>query len=128
MSHQHPYNNYKDFPASRQIVEKIRFLDVRPKDFAGCASVDEEFTVILRKSGDLKASCRPTEPGFAGRIREINRAHRSLKELYEDGVIDSFSEFLRPKQVKNDDDESQSGQDSEGQEYERQGRKESNNV
>ena len=101
-------SNQHDFPAARKIVERIRFLDVRPEDFEGCDSVDDEFMVILRKSGDMKASCRPTEPGFAHRIREINRAHRNLKELYDDGVIDSFSEFLRPQQAANARDESES--------------------
>ena len=87
-------SNPYDFPVEREIVKKIQLLDVCFEDFAGCDSVDDEFMVILRKSDDRIASYQSTEPGYAQRIREIRGAHRNLQEWYEDGVIESFSEFL----------------------------------
>ncbi|GAX09506.1 hypothetical protein FisN_6Lh105 [Fistulifera solaris] len=69
-------------------------LDIRPNDFRKCANVEEEFTAIERKTFDLKAFCGPSEVGYAGRIREINAAHRKLKQLFEEGTINSFSEYL----------------------------------
>jgi len=98
-------SNSREYPAARKIVEEIRFLNVRTEDFAACHSVDDEFTVIRRKTGDLKASCRANEPGFAGRIREINQAHRYLKDLYEDGVIHSFSQLLQDPHTFSDQEE-----------------------
>ena len=95
---QHQYEDNK-FPARRKILDRYyRVLDVRQEDFRNCNSVQDEFMVLLRKSGDKKASCQPTEPGFAHRIREINTAHQNLKELYDDGVIESFSEIFVQQQ------------------------------
>ena len=77
-----------------EVKQRILLLDVRPKDLEGCHSIDQEFTVILRKTSDMKAFADPSETGFAGRIREINKAHRSLKKLYNDRQVDSFAQFF----------------------------------
>ncbi|GAX25857.1 hypothetical protein FisN_6Hh105 [Fistulifera solaris] len=69
-------------------------LDIRPNDFHKCTNVEEEFTAIERKTFDLKAFCGPSEVGYASRIREINAAHRKLKQLFEEGTINSFSQYL----------------------------------
>ena len=95
-----------------EIKERIRFLDVRPEDFAGCSSLDQEFIVILRKTGDLKAFSDPSEVGFARRIREINKAHRALAQMYHNGEIGSFSDFLRED---TNDDSSQNQEDEKDQ-------------
>ena len=99
-------NNSKSQYNHQEIKERILFLDVRPQDLYGCSSLDQEFTVILRKTGDLKAFCDPSETGFAGRIREINKAHRTLKQVYQEREINSFSEFFK------EDNEDSSSSDS----------------
>jgi hypothetical protein len=77
-----------------EIKSQMLLLDIRPNDFHKCTNVEEEFTAIERKTFDLKAFCGPSEVGYASRIREINAAHRTLKQLLEEGIIDSFSQYL----------------------------------
>ncbi len=78
-----------------EIKNQMKLLDIRPNDFRKCSSLEEEFTTIQRKTFDLKAFCGPSEVGYASRIREINAAHRKLKDIFEEGTIDSFSQYLR---------------------------------
>ena len=93
-------SNNNDMTTSSQdeIKSQMGVLDMRENDFQNCANLDEEYTAIQRKSGDLKAFCGPAESGYADRIREINGAQRTLKELLEEGKIDSFSQYLREEE------------------------------
>ena len=108
-------SNRSDY-SPEEIRERIHFLDVRAEDLRGCASLEQEFTVILRKTSDLKAFSDPCETGFAGRIREINKAHRVLKKMYDDREIHSFSQFLQdedPHHDNNGNDESSQSSEPE---------------
>ena len=78
----------------REIKEKILTLGIGPSDLAGCNNVHDEFSVIMRKSADLKNFCDPSEYGYASRIREINRSQRIIQEKMKDGEISSFSDIL----------------------------------
>ena len=87
-----------------EIKEKITtVLGVHKNDLARCKSRDEEFTVILRQSSDLKNMSDPTEYGYASRIREINQAQRMLQQQHQTGLIHSFLELLKDD---SDDDDS----------------------
>ena len=110
-------SNRSDY-SPEEIRERIHFLDVRAEDLRGCASLEQEFTVILRKTSDLKAFSDPCETGFAGRIREINKAHRVLKKMYDDREIHSFSQFLRENDQHYHHDNKGNDESSENSEHE----------
>ena len=92
----HKYINMSN--QETDIKHQMVLLDIRLVDFQNCSNLEEEYTAIQRKSGDLKAFCGPAESGYADRIREINGAQRTLKELLEEGKIDSFSQYLREEE------------------------------
>jgi len=101
-------NNSSSNLNPQRVKEDIHLLDVRSEDFERCKSLDQEYTVILRKMGDCKAFADPSETGFASRIREINTAHRELQDVYRKREIDSFSQFLKEEGGSNTNDENTS--------------------
>eukprot|EP00527_Entomoneis_sp_CCMP2396_P008105 CAMPEP_0198155492 /NCGR_PEP_ID=MMETSP1443-20131203/69164_1 /TAXON_ID=186043 /ORGANISM="Entomoneis sp., Strain CCMP2396" /LENGTH=152 /DNA_ID=CAMNT_0043822243 /DNA_START=219 /DNA_END=678 /DNA_ORIENTATION=+ len=69
---------------TEQVRGNIETLGICPLDLERCKSLEEEYTIILRRSSDLKNCSDPSIYGYASRIREIIKAEKTLHQKLED--------------------------------------------